>query len=450
MANIIFDFNKITGKIKPMNSVGQPPYVPWSDAYMHYLTDANITYSRLHDVGGTFGGNLYVDIPNIFRDFSADENDPSAYDFTFTDILIKAVFDADCEPIFRLGVSIENYSSIKAYRIYPPTDYDKWARICEHIIMHYREGWADGFNYDITYWEIWNEPDFEPEREKNQMWLGSAEDFYRLYAVTASHLKKRFGDDIKIGGYGSCGFYGIFADPKKYGMDVDLRVDAWAQDISHVYHIDFFRGFLSYINEHNAPLDFFSWHTYCNVPDAEKIADYTDKVLTEYGRGDIETMLNEWNPTPGNERHGSSEACANAAAMMCAMQNKKTSILCFYDARMRASDFGSLFNPLTAQPYSTYYAFAAFGEMLALGNQTYCQCDTDGIYTVSAADGANFIAMISNISGKDEEISANIGGKADVYLIDWYNLYTKTKLDASHFTLKNNQTAIIKGIYNQA
>ncbi len=25
--------------------------------------------------------------------------------------------------------------------------------------MHYTEGWADGFRYDMEYWEIWNEAD---------------------------------------------------------------------------------------------------------------------------------------------------------------------------------------------------------------------------------------------------------------------------------------------------
>ena len=61
---------------------------------MNYLTEAHIPYSRLHDMGGLYGGYLYVDIPNIFRDFSADENDPSSYDFPFTDLLIKQMMAA--------------------------------------------------------------------------------------------------------------------------------------------------------------------------------------------------------------------------------------------------------------------------------------------------------------------------------------------------------------------
>ena len=75
----------------------------------------------------------------------------------------------------------------------------------------------------------------------------------------------------------------------------------------------------------------------------------------------------------------------------------------------------------------------------------HCNCDSRGIYAVSASDGEKYTAMICNISGHDEEITANTSCDADVYLIDWYNMYTKTTLDASSFTLKNNQVAVIKG-----
>ena len=65
-----------------------------------------------------FGGNLFVDIPNIFRDFDADETKEESYDFAFTDILIKNLVDAGVEPFFRLGVTIENGYLTRAYRIY--------------------------------------------------------------------------------------------------------------------------------------------------------------------------------------------------------------------------------------------------------------------------------------------------------------------------------------------
>ena len=73
MSGIRVDFSKKVGTVKPMHAVGQPPFtsgfVKIDFSPMQILKEANIPYSRLHDVGGPFGGNRYVDIPNIFRDF---------------------------------------------------------------------------------------------------------------------------------------------------------------------------------------------------------------------------------------------------------------------------------------------------------------------------------------------------------------------------------------------
>ena len=79
---------------------------------MQYLKDANIGYARLHDVGGGFGGNLYVDIPNIFRDFDADEFDPESYDFAFTDELLKGMAEYDIKPIYLSNTKLIDRGSL--------------------------------------------------------------------------------------------------------------------------------------------------------------------------------------------------------------------------------------------------------------------------------------------------------------------------------------------------
>ena len=112
MVKIQINDKKIIKKMKPMHGGGQPPS-PTSNAMYHYLTEAGIPFSRLHDVGGAFGGGRFVDIPNVFRSFDADENDPASYDFTFTDLLIKNLIDAGVEPYYRLGVTIENQALVK-------------------------------------------------------------------------------------------------------------------------------------------------------------------------------------------------------------------------------------------------------------------------------------------------------------------------------------------------
>ena len=99
---INIDLNNKIGKIKDMNATGQAPmgggvgYEAYKN--FHLLSDVLVPYVRLHDVGGGFGGNRYVDIPNIFRDFDADENDPANYDFKFTDLYISELVKNGLKP----------------------------------------------------------------------------------------------------------------------------------------------------------------------------------------------------------------------------------------------------------------------------------------------------------------------------------------------------------------
>ena len=72
---VAVDFSRETGSVKPVNGVGQPPMVGQLSSWpmFRYLKEAGIPYSRLHDVGGWLGHGLYVDIPNLFPNFDADE-----------------------------------------------------------------------------------------------------------------------------------------------------------------------------------------------------------------------------------------------------------------------------------------------------------------------------------------------------------------------------------------
>lgn len=442
MTTINVNFNNIISKIKPMHAVGQPPF--WGVDYttFQYLKDAKIPYSRLHDVGGSFGGFCYVDIPNIFRDFDADETLPESYDFAFTDSLITAMIEYDFKPIFRLGVTIENYHRINAYRIYPPADYAKWARICEHIIMHYNEGWAEGFHYDIEYWEIWNEPDNGTEPATNQMWKGTDEEYFELYTVASKHLKSCFGDSIKIGGYGSSGLYGILHDPEKYGMDIPKIAESPSMPL-RLHWVDFFYDFLKYIKEHNAPLDFFSWHSYSNTERTVIMSEFLNKALKEFGYEGVETHLNEWNNALERRMRGTSYAAARFASMMLAMQNTTTDMLCFYDAQLGVSQYGGLFNPVDFKPFCGYYSFVAFGQLYELKNQTECVCDNSEIYALSASDGEKNAIMISNPTEEDKNLKISVDSNYIVYIIDEENHLTKTEFNPCRFTLSKNQVAFV-------
>ena len=413
MSHIKVDLTKAIKSIKPMHAGGQPPLSGSRTHHFHYMTEAGIPYSRLHDVGGTYGGGRYVDIPNIFRNFDADENDPASYDFTFTDHLLRALVDAGVEPYYRLGITIENYADIKSYHTDPPKDYAKWARICEHVILHYTEGWADGFHYDIHYWEIWNEPDnFRPESMPvSEMWSGTKEQFYELYTVVAKHLKARF-PHLKIGGYGSCGFWEITATPEKL-----------AQHPSYRYFLEFFYGFFAYIKEHDAPIDFFSWHSYSDTKKTLIQADFLEKELARLGYAGLENHLNEWNPC--HNEYGTAHHFAETAAMMIGMQDKCPSILCIYDMRFGgATTYAPLFDFRTSTPTGTYYSMVAFNHLYQLGTQVAVENDTEGLYALAATNGKKHALLISNLTGTTQELALEGVDLTDahIYVIDQQRL----------------------------
>ena len=435
--NIQIDLKKQLGEIKRMNATGQAPLNDGmgykSFDLFHLLSDISVPYVRLHDVGGLFGGNCYVDIPNIFRNFDADENDPASYDFAFTDAYITALLKNGLKPYYRLGVTIENNAEIRSYHIDPPKDYDKWACICEHIVAHYNEGWADGFHYDIEYWEIWNEPD--DGMRISQMWNGTAEDYYRLYDVTSKHLKAKF-PNIKVGGFASCGFYAI--------SNQLLGRQSINGGVREQYFLDFFHGFMKYIKAHNSPIDFFSFHTYSNPKELLIQANYLDEQLKAYGYDHIERHLNEWNP-PSRTKRASGVHSAEVAAIMLGAQNTSLDMLMIYDARLTQGAYNAFFAPCASgvELGHAYYAFAAFATLQKLGHQVALDCDTEEVYALCASNGENHAIMISNISGSAQKL--NIEG-VDLSNARWHILDDRRLLSwsAPLNTVENNTVLLIE------
>ena len=406
MANITVDFSKVIGKMKPVHGIGQPPIRTSNTELFRFLKDAGIPFSRLHDVGGYYGASIFVDIPNIFRDFDADENDPKNYDFVWTDILIKGLKENGVEPVYRLGVTIEQ-TEFACYRVFPPKDYEKWARICEHVIMHYNEGWANGFNHDIKYWEIWNEPDNAPDEPDtiihNHMWQAKREEFYKLYAITAKHLKNRF-PNLKIGGYGSCGFYAIHQGGK-------ITHDISNSSPRFQYFITFFEEFMEYISKEKAPLDFFSWHNYRGPEGVKVYAQYVRDMLDKYGYTEAESSCNEWSV---DVRIGTPADCAvRVFVEMLAYQNSCVDNAMAYDGRCTGLDYALLFDAGTQKPRLAYYCFKNFNRLYTLKNQTEASTDDDELVIISASDGKRGGIIIINTGEYQKELNFNFDMKFD-------------------------------------
>ena len=381
-------FETTDGKVAPLHQAGQPPLplseIGWGEKMFHYLPEAGIRRSRLHDTGGAFGDNRFVDISNLFRDFSADENDPKSYDFAFTDLLLEKMVTNGIAPFFRLGETIENHAHIKRYRTFVPADKAKWARICEHVIRHYNEGWANGYRYNIEYWEIWNEPDFTAEAW-NPMWSGTPEDLYDLYEVTATHLRKCF-PKIKIGGYGSCGFWAITSEEKAKRDGKDGRTAERKAQEEH--HVTFFRNFLRRVKAKKIPFDFFTFHSYSPVADIVRQAEWCGEEMAKFGFGDVELNLDEWLPAPDHGKLGTARQAAEVAAVMAGLSHTRLGMAMIYDARCGTGSYSPLFNCLTYSPYPTYSVFKFYDVLYTAGTRVPVVEDrTNGFYATAAKDG---------------------------------------------------------------
>lgn len=417
------DWDSPVGPVKPVNGVGQPPMLglPRKAYMMHYLKEAGIPYSRLHDVGGAYGRMVYVDVPNIFRNFDADENDPANYDFAFTDRLMDALAENGVEPFYRLGVTIENYPEVARYNILPPKDYAKWARIAEHIIRHYTEGWANGRKMKITYWEIWNEPENYAEVEKNCMWYGDWNSFLDFYGVVAPYLKGKF-PHLKIGGYASCGFYAAVGANAVKAANSSTRTG---------HFVKCAKDFLARAKKENWPLDFFSFHSYSAPKGALEQVAYARKLLDEYGFTKTEMSFNEWLPSPSKQNRGMAKQASMIAAELIGLQNGPCDTAMIYDARCGTGNYSPLFNPLTEEPHKAYYAFLAFNELRKFGTavKTVPPEECGGLYIAAAKDSEGRAAiMVANCDENPKPLNVNFGKVISCRITDATRTYAESEL----------------------
>ena len=397
MSNVTaaIDFTRNTAKIKALHGVNNSP-VTLNAENIPTFKAAGIPFCRLHDTAGAFGGTHYVDVPNIFPDPDADPSDPNSYDFAFTDAYLKTLHASGTEIFYRLGVTIENNFRIKAYNIHPPKDFHKWAEICAGIIRHYNEGWADGFHFNIRYWEIWNEPENPP------MWQGTKKQFFELYCITANYLKKEF-PNIKVGGYASCGFYAVNRP----------NMTPFYQSF-----LTWFDDFLAYIKapETAAPLDFYSWHLYTTDPDEIKLhSDYVTEKLRKCGFDQTENIFNEWNyvdadPAPEvrwvkmKNHYGASFV----AAAFAVLQNSNTDKAMYYDA-LPTRAYCGLYEFPSMLTTATYDVFKYYNILYQLGSQNPVEISDDKVKILAASNGKAAAAMLANYSQHSKTVTLDTG-----------------------------------------
>jgi hypothetical protein len=406
--DIIIDLSKKQGEIKPVNGVCNGP----SPKTAKYFKRAHIPFSRLHDMRTHF--HDCCDIPSIFKNFDADENDPASYDFTLSDYYIEKIKACGTDIVYRLGSSMEQGDF--RFNNRPPKDFHKWARICEHVIRHYNEGWADGHHYGIKYFEIWNEPDeCFPVPEMNGQWTGTAEQFGELLSITASHLKKCF-PDLYIGSYPSCN---ILTEKREA----------------------FFRTVFGILQENGVKLDFCSWH--CYTDDPERTKKYISKIrslLDEYGQSGAFQICTEWNyfwrmdgiwSVMGGEdgeylaeemftTASSHIGASYSLAQMITFQQSEVALATLHRADA-LSVYCTMFN-IYGVPQKQFTAFYAFDALRECKNATHTSVLCDGVWAQGAGDSEKCAVSVAQYRGTARTYRLEILGlnEDDEYIAESY------------------------------
>jgi hypothetical protein len=394
---VTVDFTEAAGTIKAINGGNLGPALRDTEENFQDFKALRIPLTRLHD-DPLFNPNArIVDIQHIFGNWDADENDKSNYYFRQTDDYIRRILEAGSKVCYRLGTSIEGGDP--HYYAFPPEDYEKWVTICENIIRHYNEGWHNGFNWNIRYWEIWNEPDLGAA-----MWSGTAEQYYELYGAASRRLKARF-PHIMLGGPAVASIKGRFGGP------------------------DWVPGFLRYCRDNDLPLDFFSCHRYAtDIEEFEIVVRDARSILDEFGFINTEIHVNEWHyrgnffgASGAPEAMDSVTSAVHTAAVLTAFQDVPLDMGCFYIMGTTPSEWACW--KRRHGRTNLFYAFKAFALMLEHESRVSATTSNSNVRVLAGKSEQNKGAiLLSNFKGGcdtlEVEVSGSGWGGIEVILLD--------------------------------
>ncbi|MFJ4159703.1 hypothetical protein [Microbacterium testaceum] len=197
---------------------------------------------------------------SLFPDWSADVDDPASYNFAATDRWVESVHAIGAEVMFTVA------SSIPRNKL-PTDDVELYGRVVERIVRHYSQGWAGGPAKSVRIYEFGDQPDFGPLH-----FAGRPDEFYGMYRAFCEAVQ-RVDPTLTVGGP---------------AVAFPLEADAPYRE-----------GFLTFVREHDLPLDFFSflWFTDGSRDplDYRYVSRELRALLDDHGFTETELTLCYWN-----------------------------------------------------------------------------------------------------------------------------------------------------------
>ena len=435
-AGISADFSKDAGNVRPeLHSSGFGPQIcscPKSN--IDEVRSMGFRLSRTHDWALLNSNQRVCDWHHIFPLVHLDAKDPKNYVFGPTDYLLKRTREEVGHDIFfRLGTSIEHSGPDIHFNTLIPGDFEKAAETFAGTIRHYNRGWADGYEWGIKYWEIWNEPDGQnnmwclpdgdlgrgetkeariadqAEREKRRLEL-----FARFFATCLKRLKDEFGDTVKVGGPALCSWRR--PHPDRIGTEA------------------YFKRLFAECRKAGVAPDFISWHYYGNkIDDVLATIDKARALCDAEGFPKCELILNEWhyrNVSWDMLRKSRSDAKAWRAVWSGPASHNGIDSSCFNLALLSRFQTSQLdqayyygcknidfwgYKDGTGKFYKVYYGLKMFGDLVR-EYRTICASSSDvpgvAILAVKSSDGTRLGALVTDYRSGREELSLDISGVA--------------------------------------
>lgn len=155
--------------------------------------------------------------------------------FYLCGVVFDNILSIGMKPFVELGFMPQSLAKVRTENkgfygsnFHNPRDLEEWADYIKDFVQYLMNRYG---NEEVESWffEVWNEPDLE-----GSFYMGSKDEYFKLYEVTASAIKE-INPKLKVGGPATSG-------------------SRWVGE------------FILYCNENKLPLDFVSTHQYAGDP----------------------------------------------------------------------------------------------------------------------------------------------------------------------------------------
>ncbi len=326
--------------------------------------EIGVTMIRTHGYSGP------LDMSAMYPDQNADPTDPASYRFERSDRVFQAILDGGFEPYLRLGDSWNTPGLERR----APTNPQNWVRAAVEVVRHYRQMAAEA-GIPLRYVEIWNEPN------SKHFWDSTPQAFFELFAQTAKALKAEF-PDLKVGGPALTQGAAMLPQGRQYT-----------------------ENFLAYLQDHDVPLDFLSWHIYSNDPeDYREAARFYREQLDAHGYTDAESHITEWNTASETGRGVANDVSLRAggkgasllSAFWIVLQEEGVDVSTIFRGTDTSIDVPGFFGIFYAdgRPKHPALAFSLWARMAAHPQRLNVAHGDDGLWVLAGQDESGEIALL--------------------------------------------------------